>query len=333
MKKFKNILLFLLSIPIVTVGEYKLPDKLPNTYVFDYTGNTLTKGQIQDLNTKIKMFEDSSSIQIAIIILKTLDGNAIEDVSLQFARQWGVGQKGQENGLVYVLVPSEHQARMEVAGHLQGDLTDMECNEIQDNIKPFYRHGDFYAGINSLLSQVQTALKPDVKEQKGEFDATQKADHSKLPFTLVFVFIAFGILFILVLFVAHRYEEKKEKEEETTSGSESMLPYYSPPPMPKHEEKETNTSEETSIIPPIVTGLAMWDGAIELLNKKNDEENDNDDELKKKRKRDDDDDDDDSFFGGSSFGGSDDDFGSGGDSFGGFGGGGGFDGGGSSSSW
>ena len=88
------LLLFLAFI----AGAQQLPPKAA-TLVTDYT-NTLTPQQSQLLENKLEAFNDSTTTQIAVVIIKSVGEYDINEYAQKLGRAWGIGQKGKNNGLL-----------------------------------------------------------------------------------------------------------------------------------------------------------------------------------------------------------------------------------------
>src|SRR6187399_422347 len=94
MKKFLSIFISLL-VSIVSFSQdpfdlEKLLTQRPNQLVNDYT-KTLTPDQRQALESKLVAFDDSTSTQITVVIIPSLNGNDISDFNVRLGRAWGVG--------------------------------------------------------------------------------------------------------------------------------------------------------------------------------------------------------------------------------------------------
>ena len=108
MKKIFSICLLLLTVAVGYAQNNFDPKALltqkpsPPKLVTDYTG-TLTSDQKQALENKLVAFDDSTSTQIAVVIIPSLNGNDIADFNVQLGRAWGVGGKEFSNGLLFLL--------------------------------------------------------------------------------------------------------------------------------------------------------------------------------------------------------------------------------------
>src|SRR5687768_13321455 len=97
------ILSILLSVSVSAGAQIEKiipPKPNPPRLVNDYT-KTLTEEQRNYLENKLTAYDDTTSNQIAIVIIATLDGNSLEDAGLKILRDWGIGgQAGSDNGIL-----------------------------------------------------------------------------------------------------------------------------------------------------------------------------------------------------------------------------------------
>ncbi len=104
MKKIFSIIILLLAATLAFSQESFDLDKLlkqkPTKLVNDFTG-TLTPDQVQTLERKLVAFDDSTSTQIAVVIIPSLDGRDVADYNIELGRAWGVGGKENNNGVVF----------------------------------------------------------------------------------------------------------------------------------------------------------------------------------------------------------------------------------------
>ena len=92
--------------------------------VNDYAG-MLSPATVQDLEQKLAALEQSDSTQIVVLTIPTLGGDALEDFSIRVAEAWRVGQKGVDNGIIFLIARQERKIRIEVGRGLEGKLTDL----------------------------------------------------------------------------------------------------------------------------------------------------------------------------------------------------------------
>ncbi|RYG13425.1 MAG: TPM domain-containing protein [Chitinophagaceae bacterium] len=145
----------------------------PNTLVNDYT-NTLTAEQISRLENKLVAFDDSTSSQITVVIMKTINDHDINEYALELGRKWGVGGAKKNNGVVLLVAIGDRKLSIQTGYGLEGALPDIYTKRIiEDDIKPYFKTGNYYEGIeegtNSIISLVKGEYKNDnpKSKQKG----------------------------------------------------------------------------------------------------------------------------------------------------------------------
>jgi len=168
----KKIFLFsLLSLLFTFAFAQDFPEK-PNTLVNDYA-NVLSADQKQQLETKLVAFNDSSSTQIAIAILKSVGDYDINEYAVELGRKWGVGQSGKNNGIMIVVAVGDRKISIQTGYGLEGALPDIYAKRIIDNdIKPNFRAGNYYAGLDEGTTSI-------IKYTKGEYKNDSPKTSSK----------------------------------------------------------------------------------------------------------------------------------------------------------
>ncbi|MBR1197910.1 TPM domain-containing protein [Bradyrhizobium sp. AUGA SZCCT0240] len=167
--------------------------------VVDQTG-TLTSGDIASLNQTIRSFETRKGSQVAVLIVPTTDGEAIEQFSLRVAEAWKIGRKKIDDGAVLVIAKNDRHLRIEVGYGLEGALTDVTTKRIIDEeITPKFKSGDFAGGVSAGLNKMIRIIDgeklpepepPHWQHQTGVFDV----DAIFNPFLLIPVFLFGGLM-------------------------------------------------------------------------------------------------------------------------------------------
>ena len=98
----------LLAIPFSLFAQ-NFPEK-SNRLVSDYS-NTLTNSEVNELENLLLDYERESSVQIAMVIMKTLDGHPISDYTVRLFNKWKIGQKGLDNGVLILVSLDERKCR------------------------------------------------------------------------------------------------------------------------------------------------------------------------------------------------------------------------------
>lgn len=122
----------------------------------------------RSLSERLKAHEQRTRNQIAVLTIPTLDGESIEDYALRVFESWKLGQKGEDNGVLIVVVPNDRRMRIEVGYGLEGTLTDAMAGRIIQNIMaPRFKNGDFDGGIADGAGAVMELLEGGALPQKA----------------------------------------------------------------------------------------------------------------------------------------------------------------------
>lgn len=126
-------------------------------FVNDTTG-ILTIQQTQSLEAYISTVQQETSNEIGVLIVSTLQGETIEEVANQAFRQWGIGTKEHNNGVLLMVSTADRALRIEVGYGLEGAIPDLLANQIiQYEITPSFKAGDYYTGIRSGVEAIAQA--------------------------------------------------------------------------------------------------------------------------------------------------------------------------------
>jgi uncharacterized protein len=189
---FKKLLLFsCLVLCTLFAFSQELPPK-SSTLVTDFT-NTLSASDKQQLEQKLVAFNDSSSTQIAVVIMKSTGEYDINDYGQKLGRAWGIGQKGKNNGILVLVAMGDRKVSIQTGYGAEGALPDVITHEIiQNDITPRFKAGDYYGGLNAGTDDI-------IKYTKGEYKADKKAQ-SKGGGGSVAILIIIVVVILIVIF-------------------------------------------------------------------------------------------------------------------------------------
>jgi uncharacterized protein len=168
------------------------------------TAHVLTPQAQADLTARLAALEQKTSRQLVVVTLPSLGGYDIQDYGYQLLRHWGIGQKGTNNGALFIVVPSEHKVRVEVGYGLEPVLTDALSSLIlQQDVLPKFRAGDVQGGIVAGTDALITQLGLD--QTTAETRAAQAAQANEAQvrhgnplgaiIPIVFLFFLFSSIF------------------------------------------------------------------------------------------------------------------------------------------
>jgi uncharacterized protein len=167
--------------------------------------NVIDQATRSALTEKLKALEDKTTTQLVVVTLKSLQGSTLVDYGYQLGRYWHIGQKGQNNGALLIVVPSERQTRIVVGYGLEGTLTDALTKVIIENAMiPRFRANDYSGGIARGVDDLIQVLSGDSEAFKQQVAAkeAQRKQPSDNGYALLFVLIWIGLAIFIVLRIA-----------------------------------------------------------------------------------------------------------------------------------
>ena len=193
-KNFKAYLLFALLVLTTPIFGQEFPEK-PTHLVSDYT-NTLSENEINQLESKLVAFNDSTTTQIAVVIIKSLGGYDIADYSVRLAEKWGIGGSKNNNGVLVLASLGDRKVTIQTGYGVEGALPDAIARRIIENeIKPDFRSGNYFGGIDKGTNAI-------ISYTKGEYKADPvKKDGQKSGGKSIFLII---IVIIIIIIISRR---------------------------------------------------------------------------------------------------------------------------------
>ena len=215
----RNILTLLLVLTAFSAFAQKLPEKPnPPRIVNDFAG-VLTPEQRQALERELVQFNNSTSTQISVVTVKSLDGTSIDDFAFKLGEKWGIGQKGKDNGILILIKPKfgndKGHAFIATGYGLEGVVPDAVANRIVDNeMIPHFKQNDYYGGIQAAVGTL-------MKLTKGEFTADAYMKRSEPQGSLLGALLPF-LLFLIFFALFSRARNTKR----SSLGGRSNLPFW-----------------------------------------------------------------------------------------------------------
>ena len=174
--------------------EKAIPDAPnPPRLVVDLTG-TLTADQRSALEAKLVAYDDSTSNQIAVVIVPTTGDYDIAEFSFALGRKWGVGNKEFNNGVVFLIAKNDRKVFIAPGYGLEGAIPDIIAKQIIENIVvPNFKGNDFYGGINAGTDALIQAAEGEYKAPAGYGD---RGKQKRIPLLgVIIAIIIFWIIF------------------------------------------------------------------------------------------------------------------------------------------
>ncbi len=134
--------------------------------------------------------EGGTGVQLQYLVVRSLDGEAIEDYSMRVAEAWKVGTRGKDNGVLVTVAVEDRAVRIEVGGGLEGGLTDVQSSRIiRGTIVPAFRENRFGEGLYDAGVQILGALGALPSGVEPVRRAAPRARFSSLAFILLFIVV------------------------------------------------------------------------------------------------------------------------------------------------
>lgn len=138
------------------------PPKLVNDFA-----NVLSPDEEAQLEKTLVAYDDSTSNQVAIVLINTLNDYPIEEYAIKLFRDWGIGNKKTNNGVLIIAAIDDRKIRIEVGYGLEGAIPDIIANRIiRNDIQPNFRRSDYYDGLDAAASSI-------IKAATGEYSAPE----------------------------------------------------------------------------------------------------------------------------------------------------------------
>lgn len=153
----KQLLFLAILFPLFSFGQLAIPE-LWGTPVHD-EAKVLSQGFISQLESVLKQHEDSTSNQIAVLIVPSLQGEIMEEYTLKVAENWKLGQQEKDNGVLLFIAIGDRKARIEVGEGLEGPLPDAICNQIiRNELAPYFRQDNYEGGVAASVAAIIKAI-------------------------------------------------------------------------------------------------------------------------------------------------------------------------------
>ena len=149
----------------------QIPAKPNPPHLVNDLAHVMTPDQETALENKLVAYDDSTSIQIAIVTVPSIGDDVIDDYALKILRDWGVGNKKTNNGIVILAAIKERKVFIATGGGMESSVPDITAKEIVDNeIIPNFKGTDadnYYRGFNGATDAIIKAAAGEYKAPEG----------------------------------------------------------------------------------------------------------------------------------------------------------------------
>ena len=161
------------------------PPRLVNDYA-----HVMSADQIEALERKLVAYDDSTSTQLAIITVESTGDYPIEDYARKILRDWGVGNKKTNNGIVLLAAIKDRKIRIETGFGMEGSIPDITAKHIiESQIGPNFRNENYYRGFDEATDAIFQAAAGEYKAPEGYNRRGRKTGGSLIGMVIIFIVI------------------------------------------------------------------------------------------------------------------------------------------------
>jgi uncharacterized protein len=185
-----------LLLALLTIAPARAADvPVLHQHVTDTTG-TLSAEQVAQLEATLVALEQRKGSQVAVLIVPTLDGQAIEEYSLAVAEQNKIGRGKVDDGLLLLVAKDDHKARIEVGYGLEGAIPDVVASRvIREYLAPHFRQNDYFGGLQEAIGVLTKLIDGEPLPEPSANSGTENYN----PMPALVLGLVIGLLFRLLL--------------------------------------------------------------------------------------------------------------------------------------
>ncbi|MGZ3725343.1 MAG: TPM domain-containing protein [Pseudobdellovibrio sp.] len=165
--------------------------------VMDEVGllNSSTKNQLEN---SLYDLRKNNGIQLQVYIVKSLQGEDIASATIKIFDKWKLGDEKTDKGLLFLVAPNEKRMRIEVGRGLEGDLPDVIAKRIiADIVKPYFKNGQYDAGIVQGVASIENYILNTTPEQKQVQENVTRSDSKGSGMWIALIILGIWILLFI----------------------------------------------------------------------------------------------------------------------------------------
>ena len=204
MKSLLKIAVVMVAVALSALAE-PVASLHPTNYVNDFAG-VLDAATVAQLNDLCKQVDEKAKAQIAVAIIKSLDGQEAFDYGVALYQAWGIGKKGSDRGVLILLSTQDHKYYINVGYGLEGILPDGKVGGFGREMAPILRTGNYNAAVTLITNRIAQVIAQDagvtltgMQEPEVRYRTPNQIEG---PAALLVIFLI--VMFVLVIWAMSR---------------------------------------------------------------------------------------------------------------------------------
>lgn len=205
------ILLFCCS-SLLFSQDYLPPKPAVETSVYD-NAKMMSGIEAKSLEQKLLKYNDTTSTQVVVVTVNSLEGNDVAIYATELAHKWGIGQADKDNGILILVAKEDKKITIRTGYGIEHKLTDaLSRRIIERDISPEFKQGNFYGGLDKGTNSIFQVM-------NGEYEGSpQNQESGGIP-----IFLILFLVFILLLVLSRRNKGNGGNNRGNKSAADSLL--------------------------------------------------------------------------------------------------------------
>ncbi len=200
MKWLGTVLICIVTASVLLCAE-PIKDLHPSGYVNDFAG-VLDATTVSQLTNICQQIDQKAHAQIAVVTIKSLDGDDIDDYAVNLFKQWGIGPKSNDHGVLILVAVEDRRYRTEVGYGLEPILPDGKVGGFGREAVPYFRQNDYNGAITLMTTRVANVIAQDAGVTLTDVAETPAPPvpqrHEGLPPGIIGLLV---VIFIIVMLI------------------------------------------------------------------------------------------------------------------------------------
>lgn len=216
-KFIKILAIFFILLMLLNVKTLAIVRSTSDFYVNDYASllSFDTKNYIINVNRNLY---SQTGAQIVVVTVQNLGGSSLEEYATELFREFGIGDRTKNNGVLLLLALEEREFRVEVGYGLEGALPDGLTGRIQDEyIIPYLRQNNWNDGIRNGFNAILEIVANEYGVDVGAESAIIPEANTSAPGIAIFGIVGMPVISLIVGLILNRLKSKKNIKKKSVT--------------------------------------------------------------------------------------------------------------------